>query len=240
MPRFFLEELDESDVVITGPDARHIGLALRMRVGDMLTVCAYGQDYECRIRSITPEEVHLEVCSHAVCAAEPTVSLTLYQAIPKGDKLEQIIQKAVELGAVRIVPVLTRRCVSRPKPAEFAKKLPRLQKIAVSAAKQAGRGILPEIAPMLSFGEACREIQQADKAILLYEGGGLRFSEVNLLDCHQIALIVGSEGGFDPEEARQFQEQGAVPVWLGERILRCETAPLTAISILMHLTGNLS
>ena len=83
MPRFFLEELDESDVCITGPDARHIGLALRMRVGEMLTVCAYGRDYQCRIRSITPEEVHLDVVSSELCAAEPSVSLTLYQAGPK-------------------------------------------------------------------------------------------------------------------------------------------------------------
>ena len=143
MPRFFLEELDESDICITGPDARHIGLSLRMRVGDPLTVCAYGKDYQCRIRSITPEEVHLEMLSSALCAAEPSVALTLYQALPKADKLEQIIQKSVELGAVRIVPVLTRRCISRPKPAEFAKKLPRLQKIAASAAKQAGRGMIP-------------------------------------------------------------------------------------------------
>ena len=100
MPRFFLEELDESDICITGPDARHIGLSLRMRVGDPLTVCAYGKDYQCRIRSITPEEVHLEMLSSALCAAEPSVALTLYQALPKADKLEQIIQKSVELGAV--------------------------------------------------------------------------------------------------------------------------------------------
>lgn len=92
-----------------------------MRVGEMLTVCAYGRDYQCRIRSITPEEVHLDVVSSELCAAEPTVALTLYQAVPKADKLEQIIQKSVELGAVRIVPVLTRRCISRPKAAEFQK-----------------------------------------------------------------------------------------------------------------------
>ena len=208
MPRFFLEELDESDVCITGPDARHIGLALRMRVGEMLTVCAYGRDYQCRIRSITPEEVHLDVVSSELCAAEPSVSLTLNQAVPKADKLEQIIQKSVELGVTRIVPVLTRRCISRPKPAEFQKKLPRLQKIAASA-------------------------------ILLYEGGGVRFDEADLHDCRSIALIVGSEGGFDPEEAEQLQQNGAVAVWLGHRILRCETAPLAAISIVMHRTGNL-
>ena len=97
MPRFFLEELDESDVCITGPDARHIGLSLRMRVGEMLTVCAYGRDYQCRIRSITPEEVHLDVVSSELCAAEPTVALTLYQAVPKADKLEQIIKQLNKL-----------------------------------------------------------------------------------------------------------------------------------------------
>ena len=239
MPRFFLEELAESDVCITGPDARHIGLSLRMRVGEMLTVCAYGRDYQCRIRSITPEEVHLDVVSSELCAAEPTVALTLYQAVPKADKLEQIIQKSVELGAVRIVPVLTRRCISRPKAAEFQKKLPRLQKIAASAAKQAGRGIIPEVAPMLTFAQACAEMQQADRTLLLYEGGGVRFSEVNLTDCRTLALVVGSEGGFDPEEAEQLKQNGAVPVWLGHRILRCETAPLAAIAIAMHRTGNL-
>lgn len=239
MPRFFLEELDETDVCITGPDARHIGLALRMRVDDMLTVCAYGKDYQCRIRSIAPEEVHLDVVSSELCAAEPTVSLTLYQAMPKSDKLEQIIQKAVELGVSRIVPILTRRCVSRPKPAEFAKKQARLQKIAAAAAKQAGRGIIPEIAEMQSFSEACTEMKQYDRAVLLYENGGVRFSELALETCQSIALVVGSEGGFDPEEAEQLKASGAVPVWLGERILRCETAPLAAIAIVMHRTGNL-
>ena len=239
MPRFFLEELDESDICITGPDARHIGLSLRMRVGDPLTVCAYGKDYQCRIRSITPEEVHLEMLSSALCAAEPSVALTLYQALPKADKLEQIIQKSVELGAVRIVPVLTRPCISRPKPAEFAKKLPRLQKIAASAAKQAGRGMIPEIAALYTFQQMCREMQEADRAILMYENGGIRFSQVPFENCHTIAMAVGSEGGFDPEEAEQLQNAGAVSVWLGERILRCETAPLAAITLAMHCTGNL-
>ncbi len=239
MPRFFLEELNENDVRITGPDARHIGLALRMRVGDALTVCAYGRDYQCRICSITPEEVRLTVESSALCAAEPTVELTLYQALPKSDKLEQIIQKSVELGVSRIVPVLTRRCISRPKPSEFARRLLRLQKIAAAAAKQAGRGIIPEVTDMISFSALCGAMHQAEISILLYENGGQRFSEIPLETCRSAALIVGSEGGFDPEEAQQLQTAGAVPVWLGERILRCETAPLAAISVLMHRTGNL-
>ena len=169
-----------------------------MRVGDPLTVCAYGKDYQCRIRSITPEEVHLEMLSSALCAAEPSVALTLYQALPKADKLEQIIQKSVELGAVRIVPVLTRRCISRPKPAEFAKKLPRLQKIAASAAKQAGRGMIPEIAALYTFQQMCREMQEADRAILMYENGGIRFSQVPFENCHTIAMAVGRERWTSP------------------------------------------
>ena len=239
MPRFFLEELDESDICITGPDARHIGLSLRMRVGDPLTVCAYGKDYQCRIRSITPEEVHLEMLSSALCAAEPSVALTLYQALPKADKLEQIIQKSVELGAVRIVPVLTRRCISRPKPAEFAKKLPRLQKIAASAAKQAGRGIIPEVGGMLTFSQALEELGGQQLPVMLYEAGGVSMSQLTVPRTGSIGVLVGSEGGFDPEEAAQARLAGIQPVWLGPRILRCETAPLTAISLLMYLSGNL-
>ena len=239
MPRFFLEKLDESDICITGPDARHIGLSLRMKIGDPLTVCAYGRDYQCRIRSISPEEVHLEMLSVSLCAAEPSISVTLYQAMPKFDKLEQIIQKSVELGAVRIVPVLTRRCISRPKPQEFEKKRSRLQKIAVSAAKQAGRGMVPDVENLYTFSQMCEEIKQADCAILLYESGGIRFDAVPLQGVRSIALIIGSEGGFDPEEAQSLQAYGASAVWLGKRILRCETAPLAALSILMHRTGNL-
>lgn len=239
MPRFFLEEINENDVRITGADARHIGHSLRMRIGDPLTVCACGKDYACRIRSITPDEVLLDVESSALCAAEPSVNITLYQAMPKSDKMEQIIQKSVELGVRRIVPVLTRRCVSRPKASEFAKKQERLQKIAAAAAKQTGRGIIPEVTEMLSFWSMCQEISAYDSAILLYENGGKRFSEMNFVEKKTIALIVGSEGGFDPEEAQQLTEAGAAPIWLGPRILRCETAPLAAISVLMHLTGNL-
>ena len=139
----------------------------------------------------------------------------------------------------RIVPVLTARCVARPKAAEFQKKLPRLQKIAESAAKQSGRGCIPEVAPLHTFAEALESAKQADCGVFLYEGGGIRFSEVPLTEKKQIALWIGSEGGFDPKEAEAAKVAGFYPVWLGERILRCETAPQAALAILMHLTGNL-
>ena len=119
MPRFFLETIAEDDIQITGADAHHIGYALRMRPGEHLTVCANNIDYDCVIREITKDTVFLDAVSKHACAAEPSVFVTLYQAVPKAGKLEEIIQKSIELGVSRIVPVLTARCVARPKAAEF-------------------------------------------------------------------------------------------------------------------------
>lgn len=239
MPKFFIPQIYDNCAEITGADARHIGLSLRMRVGEQLTVSAGGNDYRCEITAITPERVVLNVLAKLEDTAEPSVSLTLYQAVPKSDKLEQIVQKSVELGASRIVPVLTSRCVSRPKPADFVKKQARLKKIAESAAKQSGRSVIPEVASLYSFAQMCEELSQSVCSLLFYEGGGKRLSELALQDAAEIAVVIGSEGGFSADEAAQIESAGAVPVWLGKRILRCETAPLAAISILMYLTGNL-
>ena len=240
MPRFFVEHADPEQIIITGEDANHIGRALRMRTGEELTVCAQGMDYQCEITRITESEVFLRPLTITPCAAEPTVSVTLYQAVPKQDKLAEIVQKTVELGACRIVPVLTSRCVARPSKNDFEKKRQRLQKIAVSAAKQSGRGIIPEVAPLLSWKEALQDMQQQDISVMLYEEeGGVRFGEVPLEGKHSIALFIGSEGGISEEEAQQAVDAGLHRVWLGSRILRCETAPTAAISILMYLTKNL-
>lgn len=239
MPRFFCEALDPDAPVLTGPDANHIGRALRMRPGQQIVVCAQGTDHLCEIVSITPDTVYLKTLQKTPCASEPTVSVTLYQAMPKLDKLEQIIQKSVELGAVRIAPVLTRRCVSRPAKSDFFKKLQRLQSIALAAAKQSGRGIIPQVSPLLSFSEALEEIRQTGTSLFFYEEGGTRLSQLELPQAGEIAMLIGSEGGFDPEEAQAAKDAGMTAVWLGPRILRCETAPLTALSVVMHETGNL-
>ena len=240
MPRFFVEQGDPDEIVITGEDARHIGRSLRMRVGEALTVCAQGMDYQCEIVRITDSEVYLHPETITPCAAEPSVQVTLYQAVPKQDKLAEIVQKAVELGVTRIVPVLTARCVARPTKADFGKKRDRLQKIAVSAAKQSGRGIIPEVGELLTWKEALAEMQTEDLAVMLYEEqGGVRFGEVPLEGRQRIGLFIGSEGGISEEEAAQAVEAGLHRVWLGKRILRCETAPTAAISVLMYLTGNM-
>ncbi len=240
MPRFFVEQGGEDEIVITGEDARHIGRSLRMRVGEQLTVCAEGIDYDCEITRITDSEVYLHPVKITPCAAEPTVKITLYQAVPKQDKLAEIVQKAVELGVTEIVPVLTARCVARPAKADFEKKRERLQKIAHAAAKQSGRGIIPEVAPLMTWNEALASMQAQDISVMLYEEqGGVRFGEVPLDGKTRIGLFIGSEGGISEEEAAQAVEAGLHRVWLGKRILRCETAPTAAVSVLMYLTGNL-
>ena len=240
MPRFFTNTIDEENITLTGSDANHVGRSLRMRPGEEVTVCCCGYDYRCNIRQITADCVFLDLIEKVRCAAEPTVEVTLFQAIPKLDKLEYIIQKSVELGVSRIVPVLTRRCISRPDQKDFARKLPRLQKIAQEAAKQSGRGIIPEVTDMVNFGQMLDMMKSLDRNIILYEEeGGCRFVETDLEGAKSVGLIVGSEGGFDQEEALKAVANNAQRVWLGKRILRCETAPISALSILMFLTNNM-
>ncbi|MBQ1518394.1 MAG: 16S rRNA (uracil(1498)-N(3))-methyltransferase [Ruminococcus sp.] len=240
MPRFFAEVTDEENIVLSGSDANHIGRSLRMKKGEEITVCCHGIDYNCAISSITADAVCLELLEKHPCAAEPDIQVTLFQAVPKLDKLEYIIQKSVELGAARIVPILTRRCISRPDDKDFAKKLPRLNKIAAEAAKQSGRGMIPEVAPIAGFREAVKMMGEMDRTLLLYEEeGGLSFADADLSGAKNVGLVIGSEGGFDQEEADIMVNAGAERIWLGRRILRCETAPITALSILMFLTNNM-
>ena len=239
MPRFFVNNINENNVIIDGNDALHIRKSLRMNVGDVLTVCCNGIDYSCEISEINTEKILLKVLFFNKSESEPNINLTLYQAIPKSDKLELIIQKAVELGATQIVPVLTRRCISRPSEKDFQKKLLRYNKIAESASKQAGRAIIPQVLTMINYSNAIEAMKKDDVSIVFYESGGLRLNEMNFSDKKNISIMIGSEGGFDDLEISEAQKNGIETVWLGNRILRCETAPITAISLLMHLTGNL-
>ena len=240
MPRFFTNEIDENNITLTGSDAVHVGRSLRMKPGEPLTVCCGGIDYNCEISEITSDTVYLSLKEKVVCAAEPNIEVTLFQAVPKMDKLEYIIQKSVELGVSRIVPMLTRRCVSRPDERDFAKKLARLNKIAAEAAKQSGRGIIPQVTPIVSYKNALEMMKELDQNVILYEEeGGVSFGEVDLTGAKTVGLVIGSEGGFDRKEAEACTAVGAPQVWLGKRILRCETAPITALSILMFLTNNM-
>ncbi|MBE6853445.1 MAG: 16S rRNA (uracil(1498)-N(3))-methyltransferase [Ruminococcus sp.] len=240
MPRFFIDGItNEKQAFITGEDARHISRSLRMKKEDALTVSCGGIDYSCIIKNISDDLVELEVLFFDKCKSEPSIDLTLYQSVPKLDKLELIIQKSVELGVNTIVPVLTRRCVSRPTEKDFEKKLVRYRRIALEAAKQSGRGIIPQVMPIINYDEAIRQMKEHDCAMMLYEQGGVRFSEVDITKTGTVSLLIGSEGGFDESEVLKADEAGIKRIWLGDRILRCETAPLAAVSVTMFLTGNL-
>lgn len=242
MPRFFIEPTPADHFQLTGDDARHVIKSLRMREGEALTLCdGSGVDYHSVIEGFCGDDVLVRVLSREKTGSEPAVKVTLYQALPKGEKFDFIIQKAVELGVHAIVPVLTERCVSRPDSKSMAKKLLRLQRIALEAAKQSGRGIIPEIRPLISFREAVAGMKQADRAILFYEGATeplSAFLQGGVPDGDEIAILIGSEGGFSPEEADYAAQQGAFPASLGRRILRCETAPICALSAIFYACGE--
>lgn len=240
MPRFFTDQIDEHQGIITGEDAAHIAKSLRMRPGEEITLCdKKSSDYSGIIESVTPQQVIVTIREKQHCAAEPSVHIALFQAMPKSDKLELIVQKAVELGVTEIYPVLTHRCVSRPDEKSFSKKRERYQRIAYEAAKQCGRGIIPSFGPMLSLEEALEKMREYDLPILFYERSTRPLRQILEKEWHSAAVLIGSEGGFEPEEAQLALRSGVLDASLGSRILRCETAPLAALSVLMYQSGNL-
>ncbi len=239
MPRFFTENPVGENAVISGSDAVHIGRSLRMRLGDEIIVCRDAIEYTTEILTISDNEVVCRVISSKKSESEPNIKLTLFQAMPKSDKMDLIVQKSAELGAVKIVPVITSRCVARPDKKSFEKKCARWRKIALEASKQSGRGIVPEIGNPIDFEECIETAKQMDRAFLCYEKGGESFSKETLSGAESIGLIIGSEGGFEQSEAEYAVEKGIRLAGLGRRILRCETAPIASISIIMSLTGNM-
>lgn len=243
MPRFFVDSVSGDKISIRGNDAYHIGRSLRMRLGDVITVCADRVEYRAKILSISDKEVVCDVLSAEESANEPTVNVVLYQALPKSDKMDLIVQKAVELGVYKIVPVITARCVSRPAKSGYEKRVERYNKIALEAAKQSGRGYVPEVTNFISFDECIAELQECDESFMCYEKGGVSLSKTGLSDAAEgvktIGLFIGCEGGFETHEAESCGLAGVTVVSLGPRILRCETAPLAALSVIMSLTGNM-
>lgn len=239
MPRFFVSGVEGESAFITGQDAVHIRRALRIKPGENLTLCdGRGTDYFCEVVGFEEEAVCLKVLYHAPTACEPDTVVTLYQGLPKGEKMEWILQKSVELGVTAVVPVITARSIVRLKPGEGEKKRERWQKIAAEAAGQSGRGIVPQVSLPLSFSQAAERLK-AENTVVFYEGGGQPLSGLVNQATRSLSIVVGPEGGFETGEVELLREQGAHIVTLGKRILRCETAPLAALAVIMHLTGNL-
>lgn len=240
MPHFFCDQIAGDKVVLTDQTAHHMTRVLRMKQGEEFTLSTKdGRLHQCSIDTLGAEQVTASVHSSILSDKEPTLRITLYQALPKGDKMELILQKAVELGVTKIVPILTRRCVSRPDAKSMVKKCQRYRKIVESAAKQSGRNILPEVAELQTFSEVCEQIATHQTAVVCYEGGGQRLRALIAPDCTDLAIVIGSEGGLEVEEVDALVAQGAKSATLGKLILRCETAPLAAIAIAMQLTDNI-
>ncbi len=240
MPRFFIDYVPEEQVVIAGEDARHIARSLRMQSGESLILCdSIGTDYNGRIESVADDRVVVRVLNFCKSVAEPGVRVTVYQGLPKADKMDSIVQKSVETGAVGIVPVMTARCVSKPDEKAAAKKNIRWQKIAHEAAKQSGRGIIPQVAPLTDFRQAVKQAAQDGEIILFFEGGGQSISKLANVETRELAIFIGPEGGFEQSEVDFAEENGAAVGTLGARILRTETAPIAALSAIMLATGNM-
>ena len=245
MPRFFVEKesIFSDKIVIGGEDAKHISLSLRAKVGEKMTLCdGEGTDYECEISGITKNEVTFSVSEKVENSSEPDVCITLYQALVKSDKFDFIVQKCTELGVSRIVPVATDRCVSRPDDASLGKKIARWNKIAKEAAMQSGRGRVPVVEDAVSFDEALRRIKDADCGFVCYEAQPhIPINEIygKCGSHHEIAFLVGPEGGISDAEVRRTLEKDVLLASLGPRILRAETAPLCVMSALMLLSDNM-
>lgn len=240
MPKFFCENIENNFVVIKGEDATHITKSLRMKLSEVVTVCDLrGNDYLCEISEFLPNGVKLLVKEAKSSSGEPNIKVTLYQALPKADKMEYIIQKSVELGVYRIVPVITSRCVSRPDKASLEKKLARWNKISEEAAKQCGRGILPQVSAVLELHEAINEMKSCDTSVMFYEENGGLASDTLKEIGKTVGVLIGPEGGFEPFEAKLAQDAGITIAGMGPRILRAETAPLCALSVIMFTTGNI-
>ncbi len=242
MRRFFVEAegIREGRVVITGEDVRHIRQVLRMVPGDPLLVCCGDEwEYSCRILVIEEDRVVAEILDAQKPGKELPARLALFQCLPKGDKMELIIQKAVELGAAELIPVASSRCVVRLDPPKAAHKVKRWNSIAAEAAKQSKRMRIPPVHAVMSWDEALEYARGMDMRLIPYEKSeGIArtrqlFSQIR--PGQSVAIFIGPEGGFEEAEVEKAEALGFWPISLGKRILRTETAGMTVLSILMYL-----
>lgn len=226
-------------IIIEGSDRNHICNVLRMQIGEKLVICdGDGTDYVCELEQISRENVIARIVSFGDSTSELPVDVVLFQGLPKKEKMELIIQKAVELGVTQIVPVAMKRCVARMEDKKKEeKKLVRWQQIAESAAKQSQRGIIPKIHPLVDFKKAVSMAAKADTFLFPYEQAeGMENAKKCIQDAaggKHVSIMIGPEGGFDDAEVLAAKEAGGRILSLGRRILRTETAGMTVLSILM-------
>ena len=243
MPRFFMAGTNilGGMAIMKGRDAEHVRV-LRLRPGEDMIICdGQGTDYKCRLVSADKEQVEAEVIEVVPCPAEPSVKVTVLCGLPKGDKTDYIIQKCVEAGAYEIMFFDSERCIAKPDKPE--KKLERWQRIAEEAAKQSGRGIIPQVRYTEDYVSVLNDALHTDLPLFMYETGERETIRDAIEHAAQpvatAAIITGPEGGFAEFEADMARKLGMHICSMGERILRCETAPVVALTALMYGTGNL-
>ena len=243
MPRFFMagSNIMGGMAIIRGRDAEHVRV-LRLRPGEEMIICdGEGTDYKCRLVYADKEQAEAEVIEVVRCPAEPSVKVTVLCGLPKGDRSDYIIQKCVEAGAYEIAFFSCDRCVARPDKPE--KKLERWQRIAEEAAKQSGRGIIPRVSWAGDFTAALDLAVKKELGLFMYETGEREALDAVLSEnkeAQSVAIVTGPEGGFAEFEAKLAKICGLHVCSMGERILRCETAPVVALTAAMYATGNLS
>lgn len=244
MPRFFVaaSNIFGGMALVSGKEAEHMRV-LRIRQGETFTICdGKGNDYICQISGEEENGIRAEILETVPSAGEAAVQCSVYAAFSKGDKMETVVQKCVELGAYEIVAFPSCRCVSKPDGAAVLKKTNRWQKIAEEAAKQSGRGIVPQVWTVPSFDEAVKRASQAELPLFFYEEEREHSIKAALEEkpaAKTVSILTGPEGGFEPEEAEKAKAGGMVSASLGPRILRCETAPVSALTAVMFFTGNM-
>jgi 16S rRNA (uracil1498-N3)-methyltransferase len=242
MQRYFItpDQLIGDIIHITGDDVHHIRTVMRGQVGDTFICCLMGMDYLVKIEEITAKTITCHILERTISIGEPTVQVTVAQGLPKGEKLEWILQKGTELGAVSFSPFSSSRTIVKLDQTKAKKKRDRWSKIVKEAAEQSHRGTIPTVSYPVSWKTLIEEIPKYDVAVIAYEKGGQVLSEVShLYEAESILMIIGPEGGFSTEEVEEAIEKGAVPVTLGDRILRTETAAISLLTCIMFVHNEL-
>lgn len=243
MQRYFIspEQVDGERFAIRGDDVHHIRRVMRFRPGDRLIACdGEGTDYIGEVMDGTGDEVICRILRRSPSAGEPVLHVTLAQSLPKGDKWEWVLQKGTELGASAFLPFTSRRTVVKWDQAKAEKRRDRWKRILKEAAEQSHRGRIPTVFPVSDWNGLLEVVRRAEFAFIAYEGGGEPLSvALSRRTGSHLLLIVGPEGGWEEEEVRQAREAGAIPVSLGTRILRTETAAVAMLACVMYANGEM-
>lgn len=249
MPKFFSPKKEEDNIIIQGSDVKHLKNVLRKNIGDNIKICytKTSENFLCKIIEIKNEEIICKIIDKVESEAESNIDITIFQGLPKSEKMELIIQKAVELGVNTIIPTKLKRCVVKLDVKDEKKKIDRWQKISEVAAKQSGRDYIPDITYPIDIKEILNQIDEYDILFVPYENeqensfkkaiDELKTSEKSNL---KIGIVIGPEGGFDVTEIDLLRQAGAKIITLGKRILRTETVAFVMTSILMYELGDLN